>query len=82
MSDHQVGAKLLEDYVFIHLGGARDKLNLLLHMVHKLYALVGGDLPALWLLRLLMPCPAGASCLLARMARGCMEMLQTAMMYG
>jgi hypothetical protein len=41
MSDHEVGAKLLEDYVFIHLSGARDKLNLLLQMVHKLYALVG-----------------------------------------
>ena len=37
-----MGLKLLEDYAFIHLHSARDKLGLLLQMVHKLYALVGG----------------------------------------
>ena len=40
----QVGEALLAEYVFIHLDPARpaDKLNLLVAMLHKLYALVCG----------------------------------------
>jgi DNA-directed RNA polymerase I subunit RPA2 len=38
-----VAADLLADYVFIHIDPSRpaDKFGLLLHMLHKLYALVG-----------------------------------------
>jgi hypothetical protein len=35
-----VGEELLRRYVFIHLEHAADKLQLMLAMVHKLYALV------------------------------------------
>ena len=37
-----MGLTLLHRYVFIHLDQAADKLELLLAMLHKLYALVGG----------------------------------------
>ncbi|PNW80548.1 hypothetical protein CHLRE_07g322176v5 [Chlamydomonas reinhardtii] len=43
-TDYEVGEALLAEYVFIHLDPARpaDKLNLLVAMLHKLYALVCG----------------------------------------
>jgi DNA-directed RNA polymerase beta subunit len=40
VSDHDAGLALLERYVFIHLANPADKLNLLVAMLHKLYALV------------------------------------------
>lgn len=40
MSDYDVGQKLLREYVFIHLEKPGDKLQLLLAMLNKLYALV------------------------------------------
>lgn len=40
LSDAAVGEELLRRYVFIHLEHAADKLQLMLAMVHKLYALV------------------------------------------
>ncbi len=39
-SDYEVGEELLRKYVFIHLSEAADKLQLMLAMLHKLYALV------------------------------------------
>ena len=39
----QVGEELLRLYLFIHLKHPADKLNLLLFMLHKLYALVSGQ---------------------------------------
>jgi hypothetical protein len=39
-SDSQVGEELLRKYVFIHLAEPGDKLQLMLAMLHKLYALV------------------------------------------
>ncbi|GAX83529.1 hypothetical protein CEUSTIGMA_g10954.t1 [Chlamydomonas eustigma] len=39
MTDLQVGQHLLRQFVFIHLDHAADKMQLLLHMLHKLYAL-------------------------------------------
>uniref|UniRef100_A0A383WM53 DNA-directed RNA polymerase subunit beta n=1 Tax=Tetradesmus obliquus TaxID=3088 RepID=A0A383WM53_TETOB len=43
LSDAAVGEELLRRYVFIHLEHAADKLQLMLAMVHKLYALVNGQ---------------------------------------
>jgi hypothetical protein len=40
LTDVAVGEELLRRYVFIHLEHAADKLQLMLAMVHKLYALV------------------------------------------
>ncbi|KAK9863838.1 hypothetical protein WJX84_009250, partial [Apatococcus fuscideae] len=42
-TDYQVGEELLRLYLFIHLTHPADKLNLLLFMLHKLYALVSGQ---------------------------------------
>ena len=39
----QIGESLLRQYVFVHLDHAADKFQLLLHMLHKLYALVRGN---------------------------------------
>ncbi len=39
--NRQVGLHLLREYVFTHLEALPDKMNLLLAMLHKLYALVG-----------------------------------------
>jgi hypothetical protein len=39
-SDYEVGEELLRKYVFIHLSEPADKLQLMLAMLHKLYALV------------------------------------------
>jgi hypothetical protein len=39
-SDYEVGQELLDKYVFIHLSEPADKLQLMLTMLHKLYALV------------------------------------------
>jgi hypothetical protein len=39
-SDYEVGEELLRKYVFIHLSESADKLQLMLAMLHKLYALV------------------------------------------
>ena len=39
----QVGEELLRQYLFIHLTHPADKLNLLLTMLHKLYALASGQ---------------------------------------
>lgn len=36
----QVGEKVLRNFVFVHLETAEHKFNLLLQMLHKLYALV------------------------------------------
>lgn len=44
LSDAEVGEELLRRYVFIHLDKPADKLELMLAMLHKLYALVGGGL--------------------------------------
>lgn len=41
-SDYEVGEELLRKYVFIHLSEPADKLQLMLAMLHKLYALVSG----------------------------------------
>jgi hypothetical protein len=42
----QVGLQLLDDFVFIHLDHPLDKFNLLLQMLHKLYALVPPSPPS------------------------------------
>ena len=46
-SDVQVGEALLRGYVLVHIeredGGGRDKFNLLILMLRKLYAFVAGD---------------------------------------
>lgn len=39
----QVGQQLMREHLFVHLEHPLDKLNLLLAMIHKLYALVGGQ---------------------------------------
>jgi hypothetical protein len=39
-SDYEVGEELLRQYVFIHLSEPADKMQLMLAMLHKLYALV------------------------------------------
>lgn len=39
-SDYEVGEELLRKYVLIHLTEPADKLQLMLAMLHKLYALV------------------------------------------
>lgn len=39
----QVGQQLLRECIFIHLERPADKLNLLLAMLQKLYALVAGQ---------------------------------------
>ncbi|MEW5309998.1 MAG: hypothetical protein WDW38_001834 [Sanguina aurantia] len=39
-SDHDVGLYLLDKFVFTHLSEPSDKLQMLLQMLHKLYALV------------------------------------------
>ncbi|MEW5303502.1 MAG: hypothetical protein WDW36_006188 [Sanguina aurantia] len=39
-SDHDVGLHLLDKFVFTHLSEPSDKLQMLLQMLHKLYALV------------------------------------------
>lgn len=36
----QVGEKLLQEFCFVHLDSVEAKFHLLLHMLHKLYALV------------------------------------------
>lgn len=36
----QVGEKVLKNYVFVHLQTFESKFNLLMQMLHKLYALV------------------------------------------
>jgi len=41
-SDSDVGEELLRKYVFIHLSEPADRLQLMLAMLHKLYALVSG----------------------------------------
>uniref|UniRef100_A0A182X7Q7 DNA-directed RNA polymerase subunit beta n=1 Tax=Anopheles quadriannulatus TaxID=34691 RepID=A0A182X7Q7_ANOQN len=41
-SDEQAGQFLLQHCVLIHLDSVEDKFNLLVHMVHKLYAVVQG----------------------------------------
>lgn len=41
-TDIEVGLQLLDDFVFIHLDHPLDKFNLLLQMLHKLYALANG----------------------------------------
>ncbi len=48
MSDHDIGEKLLRDYVFVHLSRPADKLAFLLQMLHKLYALVSGQQAPDW----------------------------------
>ncbi|KAG1670388.1 hypothetical protein FOA52_000148 [Chlamydomonas sp. UWO 241] len=40
LSDAEVGQELLRQYIFTHLDHAADKMQLLLHMLHKLFALV------------------------------------------
>lgn len=42
-TDLQAGEHLLRHYVFIHLSKPADKLNLLVQMLHKLYALVNSN---------------------------------------
>eukprot|EP00873_Tetraselmis_striata_P041965 jgi/Tetstr1/462229/TSEL_000628.t1 len=42
VDDIEVGLQLLEEFVFIHLEQPLDKFNLLLQMLHKLYALANG----------------------------------------
>lgn len=42
-SDSDVGEELLRKYVFIHLSEPADRLQLMLAMLHKLYALVNGQ---------------------------------------
>lgn len=42
-SDYEVGEELLRQYVFIHLSEPADKLQLMLAMLHKLYALVSSS---------------------------------------
>ncbi|KAM0756551.1 beta and beta-prime subunits of DNA dependent RNA-polymerase [Meredithblackwellia eburnea MCA 4105] len=42
-SDEKVGGFLLDRIVLVHLKDPRDKLRLLMFMIRKLYALVGGD---------------------------------------
>ena len=39
-SDEAVGEQLLRDVIFVHLTSRHDKLNLLVLMLRKLYALV------------------------------------------
>ena len=39
----QVGQQLMREYIFLHLDQPLDKLNLLLAMLQKLYALAGGQ---------------------------------------
>ena len=39
----QVGQQLMREHLFIHLDQPLDKLNLLLAMLQKLYALVSGQ---------------------------------------
>lgn len=40
LSDYEVGQELLRQYVFIHLAESADKMQLMLAMLHKLYAMV------------------------------------------
>ncbi|KAI3633602.1 hypothetical protein MIR68_008549 [Amoeboaphelidium protococcarum] len=42
-TDYEVGQKLLQKVVFVHLQDNRDKFNLLIYMIQKLYAVVSGD---------------------------------------
>ncbi|CAO1613300.1 unnamed protein product [Jaminaea pallidilutea] len=42
-SDHRVGAFLIDQVVLVHLDSPRAKYRLLLFMMRKLYALVGGE---------------------------------------
>ncbi|CAD7698877.1 unnamed protein product, partial [Ostreobium quekettii] len=42
-TDHEAGLLFLEDYMFVHLDNGEDKMNLLILMIQKLYALVHGD---------------------------------------
>lgn len=39
MDDVQVGERLIEKHIFVHLTSARSKFDLLVYMMQKLYAL-------------------------------------------
>ncbi|CAM6092481.1 unnamed protein product [Calypogeia fissa] len=41
-SSAKVGEKLLEDYILVHVDNPRDKFNLVIFMLHKLFALADG----------------------------------------
>ncbi|XP_024524228.1 DNA-directed RNA polymerase I subunit 2 [Selaginella moellendorffii] len=43
MSNAEVGEDVLRRFVFVHLDNFRDKFNLLIHMLHKLFAVVDGS---------------------------------------
>ncbi|KAJ2787662.1 hypothetical protein GGI15_000552 [Coemansia interrupta] len=43
MSSADIGRLLLRQLIMVHLSDARDKFNMLAHMVRKLYALVSGE---------------------------------------
>ncbi|KAJ1938191.1 hypothetical protein GGF37_004905, partial [Kickxella alabastrina] len=43
MCNADIGRKLLERLVMVHCDDARDKFNMLAHMVRKLYAVVSGE---------------------------------------
>eukprot|EP01105_Mastigella_eilhardi_P005795 TRINITY_DN17507_c0_g1_i1.p1 TRINITY_DN17507_c0_g1~~TRINITY_DN17507_c0_g1_i1.p1 ORF type:complete len:1169 (-),score=322.64 TRINITY_DN17507_c0_g1_i1:37-3264(-) len=44
MSDEQVGRKLIERFILVHLESDSDKRNLLIFMIQKLFALASGDI--------------------------------------
>ena len=43
ISDDKVGEVLLSRFVFVHLKKNEEKLELLIHMLRKLYSFVAGD---------------------------------------
>ncbi|KAI9492937.1 hypothetical protein BDB00DRAFT_764599 [Zychaea mexicana] len=43
LSDKEVGQALLDKIVLVHLKNGRDKFNLLIYMIRKLYAVVSGE---------------------------------------
>eukprot|EP00163_Fabomonas_tropica_P004327 TRINITY_DN13816_c0_g1_i1.p1 TRINITY_DN13816_c0_g1~~TRINITY_DN13816_c0_g1_i1.p1 ORF type:complete len:1143 (-),score=294.48 TRINITY_DN13816_c0_g1_i1:13-3441(-) len=44
MTDSQVAVEMIRRHIFVHLDRARDKFNLLVYMIRKLYAFVGGEI--------------------------------------
>ena len=44
LTDAQVGKDLIKKMLFVHLDNNNDKMNLLVFMAQKLYALVAGDI--------------------------------------